>query len=307
MFALYLDIQKQIDIDTRDETEVKGRWKSFVGKWNRGDLAEGWYDAKTLEKAQASASASASSRKANTTTRHDQRGVSFPGPKNEGEQQEEEDDDDDDDDEGEAEYGPALPGSSGLRPGHENSRGSARGHGAAIPSWHDLQSRDEQAREDASTQRAQHAQALRQDRILDRKAQKDRLDELLPRAEPGTRERQLEKRREKAETNRAFAASKEGGGDDMDLPPNEVMGGEEDSIGDLKRMQKENERRKNERELRKEEILRARAAEREARVAVMKEKEERTMSMFKEIAQQRFGGRGGGGGGGGHGPDPGYS
>jgi hypothetical protein len=33
MFALYLDIQKQIDIDTLDETEVKGRWKSFVGKW----------------------------------------------------------------------------------------------------------------------------------------------------------------------------------------------------------------------------------------------------------------------------------
>lgn len=33
MFALYLDIQKQIDIDTLDETEVKGRWKSFVSKW----------------------------------------------------------------------------------------------------------------------------------------------------------------------------------------------------------------------------------------------------------------------------------
>lgn len=33
LFALYLDIQKQIDIDELDETEVKGRWKSFVGKW----------------------------------------------------------------------------------------------------------------------------------------------------------------------------------------------------------------------------------------------------------------------------------
>ena len=33
MLGLYLDIQKQIDIDTLDETEVKGRWKSFVGKW----------------------------------------------------------------------------------------------------------------------------------------------------------------------------------------------------------------------------------------------------------------------------------
>ena len=33
MFALYLDIQKQIDIEELDEREVKGRWKSFVGKW----------------------------------------------------------------------------------------------------------------------------------------------------------------------------------------------------------------------------------------------------------------------------------
>jgi len=33
MFALYLDIQKQLDIDTLTENEVKGRWKSFVGKW----------------------------------------------------------------------------------------------------------------------------------------------------------------------------------------------------------------------------------------------------------------------------------
>ena len=33
MFALYLDIQKQLDIDELDESEVKGRWKSFVNKW----------------------------------------------------------------------------------------------------------------------------------------------------------------------------------------------------------------------------------------------------------------------------------
>lgn len=33
MFTLYLDIQKQIDIDSLDEKEVKGRWKSFTGKW----------------------------------------------------------------------------------------------------------------------------------------------------------------------------------------------------------------------------------------------------------------------------------
>lgn len=33
MFASYLDIQKQRDIEEMDETEIKGRWKSFIGKW----------------------------------------------------------------------------------------------------------------------------------------------------------------------------------------------------------------------------------------------------------------------------------
>jgi hypothetical protein len=33
MFALYLDIQKQKDIEDIPGDEVKGRWKSFMGKW----------------------------------------------------------------------------------------------------------------------------------------------------------------------------------------------------------------------------------------------------------------------------------
>lgn len=33
MFALYLDIQKQKALEELDGGEVKGRWKSFVGKW----------------------------------------------------------------------------------------------------------------------------------------------------------------------------------------------------------------------------------------------------------------------------------
>lgn len=33
MFALYLDIQKGKVLDDLDEVEVKGRWKSFLGKW----------------------------------------------------------------------------------------------------------------------------------------------------------------------------------------------------------------------------------------------------------------------------------
>jgi hypothetical protein len=33
MFALYLDIQKNLLIEDLTVDEVKGRWKSFIGKW----------------------------------------------------------------------------------------------------------------------------------------------------------------------------------------------------------------------------------------------------------------------------------
>ena len=33
MFGLYLDIQKGIVLEDLSGDEVKGRWKSFVGKW----------------------------------------------------------------------------------------------------------------------------------------------------------------------------------------------------------------------------------------------------------------------------------
>ena len=33
MFALYLDIQKQLDIEDLNEKELRGRWKSFCNKW----------------------------------------------------------------------------------------------------------------------------------------------------------------------------------------------------------------------------------------------------------------------------------
>ena len=33
MFELYLDIQKQLVLEELTDDEVKGRWKSFVGKW----------------------------------------------------------------------------------------------------------------------------------------------------------------------------------------------------------------------------------------------------------------------------------
>lgn len=33
LFALYLDVQKEIRIEDLDDHELKGRWKSFMKKW----------------------------------------------------------------------------------------------------------------------------------------------------------------------------------------------------------------------------------------------------------------------------------
>ena len=33
LFALYLDVQKRIVLEDLNEKEVRGRWKSFAGKW----------------------------------------------------------------------------------------------------------------------------------------------------------------------------------------------------------------------------------------------------------------------------------
>jgi len=66
------------------------------------------------------------------------------------------------------------------------------------------------------------------------------------------------------------------------------MGGG-DGIESYKKQKQEFERKKNERELRKEEILRARMAEREERLQEYRSKEEGTMTMLKALAKQRFG------------------
>jgi hypothetical protein len=68
----------------------------------------------------------------------------------------------------------------------------------------------------------------------------------------------------------------------------DVMG-DADGLGELKKMKFEQARKKNEREIRKEEMLRARRAEREVKLAGLREKENKTMDMLKEIARARFG------------------
>jgi hypothetical protein len=126
---------------------------------------------------------------------------------------------------------------------------------------------------------------IRYARKLDRKEKKAVLDELVPRAEAGTRERQLEKKKEVNEKMKSFREKSPGA---AEVPDTELMGGG-DGIESYKKQKQELERKKNERELRKEEILRARMAEREERLQEYRSKEEGTMTMLKALAKQRFG------------------
>lgn len=126
---------------------------------------------------------------------------------------------------------------------------------------------------------------IRYARKVDRKEQKAELDELVPRAEAGTRERQLEKKKELNEKMKSFREKSPGA---AEVPDTELMGGG-DGLEGYKKEKEQFERKKNERELRKEEILRARMAERDERMQEYRAKEEGTMAMLKALAKQRFG------------------
>lgn len=186
------------------------------------------------------------------------------------------------------EYGPALPSSALTRKLPEQS--TAR-HGPSIPYLHDLQVKREMAAEDAAEAHKMGVESVRHERRAERRVQKERLDEIVPRAETGTRERQLEKKRERGESNRAFAASAHDNAD-LEVKDSDLMG-DGGGIDDLKRIKQVEERKRSEREMRREENLAARRAEREERVQIMREKEQKTMSMLQELARARFGGGGG--------------
>ncbi|KAK5731589.1 hypothetical protein LTR17_011295 [Elasticomyces elasticus] len=258
VFAEYLDIQKGKDIAELSEDEVKGRWKSFLGKWNRGELAEGWYDPEMKAKADERYVPPSKAAKVVAAPKAGQ-GAGADG------RREDVSDEDEDEDDG---YGPALPDAA------------RRKAGPSVPGFQDIQQRREQAVEDREAQRTD----MRYERKQDRNLAKERLDELVPRADAGSRERQLEKKREVTAGNRAFRDAKEGG--DVEVGDRDLLGDDADSHkAELKKMEKQ----KSERELRKEEVMRAREAEREERVADYRRKEDKTMSMLKEIAKQRFG------------------
>ncbi|KAE8353302.1 peroxisomal membrane anchor protein conserved region-domain-containing protein [Aspergillus coremiiformis] len=261
MFAMYLDIQKGILIEDLPEDEVKGRWKSFTNKWNRGELAEGWYDPSTLEKA----------RSVPLEAIGGYRGSPDYGR---GDEQEEEIVDDEED-----EYGPVLPG------GHLSRVGLS---GPTIPTMQDLELRKESAVEDAL---AEHEDSRRQHRAEVRSHRSELRhmeDEVAPRAEAGTHERRMEKRREAAAANRTFAEGRRGASPDG-APEDELMGSADNDLDAIKRAREKEQRKKNEREIRREEILRARAAEREERLQQYRQKEEKTIGWLKTLAKQRFG------------------
>ena len=232
-------MQKHLQIATLNEREVRGRWKSFLRRWNDGALSEGWYE---------------SGFRARVAER---RGVGGVDRMDWG--QEEEDDDDD--------YGPAVPA-------------KVRSLGPTIPDLQDLQYRRELVQDEHDARRADG----RFDRKKARQVDKERMEELAPRGDPGSHERRVEKRREASVTKRAVAEARDGV---EEMGDGEIMGDDE-GIAGFKMKVRERERAKNAREIRREEVLRAREAERETKVAKLREKEEKTVAMLREIARQRF-------------------
>lgn len=71
---------------------------------------------------------------------------------------------------------------------------------------------------------------------------------------------------------------------EVELDDSTLMGGAEGGTEGFKQKKAALERKKNDRELRKEQLLRARIAEREERLQMHRVKEERTMAMLKTLA-----------------------
>ena len=251
---------------------------------NRGELAEGWYDPATLEKAQASAS---------STTVHTERQSRPRDSPSYGSPRRAEGSSDED-------IGPTMPGdetkiyTSNKRPGPaipnlqdlELQRGMAHvSLSCSIQNTNILASHQELEQEDSLA----HRQDLRLHRHLDRKEQRERLDELIPRAEAGSKDRVLEKKREKADSNRAFASARTEAGGVEEVPESDLLGNEDGGIEGFKKQKREMDRKKNEREVRREEILRARMEELEERRREYRAKEEKTMSGLVALAKARFG------------------
>ena len=151
--------------------------------------------------------------------------------------------------------------------------------GPTLPTAQDIQLQREQRSEDLEKE----SEYRRQERKHQRKLEKQRLEELVPRAEPGTRERQLEKRKEVSAAHRAFRDKSP----DITVSDATLMGGD-----DIKAELMREKQRERERELRRDEAARAREAERLLRRSDLEKREENTMDMLKKLAQERWGSTG---------------
>ncbi|KAK4677023.1 hypothetical protein QC764_408940 [Podospora pseudoanserina] len=263
LFQSYLSTVKNLSFGSLSETEAKGRWKSFTGKWNRGELSEEWYNHPSLPPP---------SSKIHTP--------SFsPAPSipelNPGTNKSDDDDGDDDDDDDDDEYIPPLP--------TQNQAQQHGRHGPAIPTRDDLTHRDELL----ETERGRSLDDHRYERKTFRKFHREQLDELVPKADPGSRERKLERKREVTEKLKGFGQDKEQGVEEVN--EGDLMGGD-DAIEELKRMKKLREERQNQRQSRREEEEMLRRQEREERVRGYKEREERVMEGLRGLVRERFGG-----------------
>lgn len=276
LFAYFLSLQKQIELDDLDEREERGRWKSFVGKWNRGELAEGWYDPEMYQRVVEEAGPDRPREQPARMSPGRDEGHREEGRDREEEERQDEEEQDDDDDE---DYGPPPP------PGTAASS-KARGPGPTIPSMQDISLRDEMRQ----GERDEAAQRLREERRAERGLHRERLEELAGgRADPGSHERRMEKRRAAADAAREFREAKSPGADEgAGADEGELMGGG-DSVDDYKRAKEREVKRKTERQLRREEMERARLEEIEERRRAWQEREEGTVNMLRELAKQRFG------------------
>lgn len=213
-------------------------------------------------------------------------------------------------DEDEDDYGPVLP-KYGQLDRYEGGR-AGQSSGPTIPTMQDLELRKgmsgfhclvlvvllllilgccylaESAFEDAIAALEDSQKQYRAEVRSHRSELRHMENEVAPRAEPGTHERKMEKRREAAAANRAFAESRRGASPDG-APEDELMGSADNDLDAIKRARATEQRKKNEREIRREEILRARAAEREERLQQYRQKEDETIGWLKSLAKQRFG------------------
>lgn len=304
LFAYYLDVQKSLDLYGLDPQQARGRWKSFVNKWNRGELAEGWYDPEMFERITREFPAPPLAERTSASARGEDvarggygaveeregeeqrgrgRGLSTPSDGARGPLADEDDTrqavDSRDDADSDSDYGPPPP------PGQSDPTASGSRKGPGIPTLSDLALQ----REAAAEEREGQLDDLRRARRADRAQQKERLDEMAPRAEPGTRERKLEKRALVNEKMRGFREGAAGGGGGVEeVGDGDLMGGG-DSVAELKRARAATQRKKTERELRREAEARAREEERLERLREWREREEEKLRGLKELARARFG------------------